>query len=289
MQRFLAALVLVLLAAGCAGPAGPKAATNAAPAVTSAETGTVAGTAVDDQLVALADVDVGVPLANLTTKTGADGSFRLANVPAGAAEVVATKAGFATARQKVAVEAGAAVKDVQLVLAPIAPPKQARIEPFLGNGYISCALKVGAFTLTTVQVCEVDPSNNPFFDFPVTKSQGLQALVLELAWTPTAPATATALRVELLKNPNCVQGACNPDVRYGYKSGPSPIKYQLGNATTPWAEDLAADGPTTLTAYSWVSRDVDPLAVVVVQQPVRFYVSAFYNSVPAAAYTLVPK
>lgn len=286
----ITALAVALLLAGCAGsdPATPAV---EAGLTSDGPSGTVEGRVVDDQFLALQGVEVGIPAIDRKVVTAVDGSFRLFGIAPGSAEIVATKAGYTTSRVPVVVEADGVVEDLEIVLAPVAVPKAAFTQVFPGHGFLGCGFKTGASTLSNVRICEADPNTNQFFGFEVNRSMGLVVLVLELAWTPTAPGTATHMREELWKT-NCADCA---DVRYQYGgegdshlSGTSPIQMVFGSAAAPFADSLNDVGPTRLLVFAHVSRDTDPVVVVAVQQPVDFYVSAFYNSAPGPDYTQVP-
>ena len=79
----------------------------AAPLAAAAQTGTVAGTVVDAQTSQpLADVQVSVAGTAARAVTRADGRFSLGGVPAGSRTVRASRIGYSTAEQAVAVAAG---------------------------------------------------------------------------------------------------------------------------------------------------------------------------------------
>jgi len=282
----LVAFALVLLS-GCVGGAHTKTVATTEPPEDSI---VVSGRVVDDQLLPVAQADVAVLALNLTTRTDAEGGFSLAGVTPGAKELVAAKTGYLTTRVRVLAESGVNVEGLEVQLVPVAPPKVPRSVPLLGQGFISCAIKTGALTLTSVHPCEADPNHSPFFFFDVDQADGLVSVVVELAWTPTGPGLAEALRLELWNSPACSSKAnCAAEFEYGLRSGRSPITWVLGNETAPFQNGIKQDGPTHMALWSHVSRDPEPLAVVVVQQQVHFYATVFYNSSPAPGYSLVPR
>lgn len=294
-----AAVAMVFLGvalAGCTDSAGEPLApsTSSTSAVTQGSgSASVSGMVVDEESLPVQGADVSIvslPEAPTAT-TGADGTFSFAAIAPGIQKLVASKAGYKTHQVEVQVGAQEAVDGVQLRLVRVPDP----VKPFMtvipGEGFIACALKAGASTFTTIQFCEADPQHKPFYDFDVSVEDGLTSLVLELEWVPTLPGTATHLRQELWKNPNCDNGGCNPDIQYeveqgrSWNAGESPLKMQFGSLGNPFREGLETTGATTLSHYSHVSRANDPLVVVVVQQPVSHYISLFHHSEPAPDYS----
>ncbi len=94
----------------------------AAPAQAAAQTGTVVGTVQSEEGPALSGVQITLPGTGLRVSSGADGSFRVANVPVGTHELRAFQLGFREARvQDVQVRAGEETQvDVTLETLPIA-------------------------------------------------------------------------------------------------------------------------------------------------------------------------
>jgi len=93
-----------------------------APAHAAAQTGTVVGTVQSEEGPALSGVQMTLPGTGLAVSTGADGSFRIANVPVGTHELRAFQLGFREARvQDVQVRAGEETRvDVVMETLPIA-------------------------------------------------------------------------------------------------------------------------------------------------------------------------
>lgn len=298
--RALPFLVLVsALLAGCAGDAGRPAATfTGAPAVSSLspDAGVVMGVVVDESYAPLGGADVALGSdPNISATTGAGGTFALSDVPPGSHWIVAQLIGYHAARMQVVVEAGAALEGVEIVLAQVEVPDEPYTETTIGEGFLSCSANAPGASITFTQACGADPNNKPTFDFDVTLSNGLVALVVELAWTPNNDVMAQELRLGLWKGVTCSPSRCDADKVYASTNGPSPLKLTFGNLSSPFDDELNEAGPTTLTSVALVGDSPglprgpeDARVHVVYQQPVTHYITRFHHDEAPADYSQVP-
>jgi hypothetical protein len=315
--RVLPAVLVVLAAvlAGCVGhdPPGGKA-VNPSGGLESSDPGlgSVEGIVVDDQGlpvegagVALTDVD------SVATTTGTAGNFFLANIPPGGHNLVVTMIGFESAQRPFHLEAAQKVEGLEIQLRPSSKPVESYVELVHDNGFISCNVSTIALPFTRNQICAFDSKNKPFIPFDVSVPKGLVSVVAEIRWTSSTPGTASELRLGIWKNITCAnEGSlpatlsyrCSPeeDIMYAAAQGQSPVKAQVGTEAKPFRDGLDLRKTQRLGAIalirSWDSPSVqnptpdgitEPVALVV-QQPVEFFVSIFYNKAPGPDYSALP-
>lgn len=286
---FVSCLVAGALFAGCSGkPSTPQLATTSS----GTDAGSVAGVVLDEALLPVADAEVGIRLANLTTvastTSDAAGQFLLTGVPPGSYELLASKVGYSyPTTHRFTVGAGQKVEGVEVRLAAAAPARVPFVDRFIENGFISCAVQQGIVGFSRTQPCGFEGSNKPAYRFKVNRTDGLVAVVLEMTWTPTNSVVGEKLRQALWLSPFCDTRHCDTGLDYGGVNGKSPLRHAYGNLSHPLQDGINGTGSTTLAAMALVpERETVFDTYVVYQQAVTHYVSVFYNEEPSPEYSL---
>lgn len=258
-------LALALLAAGC---------TKEEPAVQQAAIapGTLSGTVTDAALLPLAGAQVVVDGANLSATTDAAGSFSFELLP-GEYVVLASHADFRDGALRASVMS-AQTSTLAFQLTPIP-----RVVPYHevqeAQGYIACAALVGQGEQRSTTDCgNNDPNDHPGVAFTMGTTDGLEAVVLELAWDARTDA-AKSLRMDVTGR------AGEETIALGSAEGTSPFSMQIPGRL------LSGDTLTvTVSPGSGLTDEEAGLdAALVVQQPFGAYATLFYHEGAPGGYS----
>ncbi len=271
---FLAlALVSATVLAGCSGKGSESEEDEgdavAPPAEADESLGGIEGTVVDDEAVALAGVEVGIPDLELYTATDADGRYSFSLVEPGEYSIFANLIRYEQDAQMVTVAANA-IAQIDFQLIPLAPVDAIRYKTTEHIGFMNCGF--GLVVLVGTSDCTGDENHNVYFAFDV--DPGIQTVIGEMVWEPTAAMAAQSLRLTLWQNTDCTT-LCDPEHDYGDERGPSPVYLR---ADAPFA-GAAAEGTTTLEWFVWTpgTSGSPPLPVLVLNQPYTIYETVFYG------------
>lgn len=216
MRRAPLLLVLLLLAAGCTGKAGPQVAApsgdpDGLPAgVENLLEGAVLGV---DRLP-IPDVNMTVSGVSDFQSTDALGYYRFENLPPGDHIVTAEKAGFRSRSQRAFVEDGTILElNFTLEERPLATPYNSTRDQ---GGFIACQLTVQPAPDNRQRTACGDslPNNKQVHDFPV--EGGAAQLQIELFWTQKTDAARNLQMVAESVGVNAVT--------YGDETGPAGLK-----------------------------------------------------------------
>lgn len=243
-----------LLLGGCLGGAGDPAPTPTGPRIGAAE-----GQVVDDEGRPVAGAQVRAMLRETSTLADAQGNYRLENLTAGALRLVASAQGHASQTRDLELGEGVVARvDFAVRRLPSVTPRS-DTETFTGR--IECGLVQG----TSCETATGANANTIRFDV----DPALAGIVVEVAWTPTAPGTASALRAELRA---ATADACG--LPYAEASGPSILRVEAREGFP------LHGGPQCLR----VGLASDAVAV---SQDFEAHVSLFYHAPPPAGFSAV--
>lgn len=289
------AVLVVFALAGCfgGGASGGPRATD--PTSATDAPGRVSGIVVNEEFLPVPAADVAIQGLGLATKTNPEGLFTLVGINSGAHVLDVAAVGYKPFSDDVLVTEEP-IEDLEVRLVAVPNPAQPRHKSLIDQAFMSCNATTGsAYETYYTQFCGADPNNDPAFVFPVETGAGLASVVLEMEWTPTTNVNGKELRQALWNNIVCEGIRCHPesfdtDV-FGETQGESPIKGVYGNLSRPLYPGNDPSGETTLVAIALVknapSLTTNPgeYVSVVFQQPVKHYVTMFYNSEPAPDFT----
>ena len=294
-------LAIALLLAGCAGggatPAGQASSSIAAPTDIVEDGGSITGTVVDDESIALEGVTVALLELNLQVATIAAGAFEFQNLPAGTYRLAAQKLGYESVAKAVTVAAGEAA-DVTLELAAIAieVARHEVVGPL--SGYFQCRSSVyqgGAtgtcgYTCTAACVNPLGPvftGDNSILKFEID-SDNVASVVGDMKWTPSAYGTSSNLRF-----------AFSYEKRVGSHwwcsgEGPSPLQFvwqadgeskcaNVGGTTNP-DQPLVKDNPMRIYSNVPFATQSSPLNLAY-EQKFEMYGTVFYGEPAPEGYT----
>lgn len=217
-EAILVASAFVAIAlAGCAGGDGDAASTEgpSGPADVDDNAGTVIGLVQDDELSPVANATVAIVDAGAEAVTDSSGTFRLANVPAGAHTVFVQKLGFESIGKSVAVLAGQTT-EVTITLEPL-PVEEPHHETFQQTKKVDWGVRVVPFV---GGIAGGDQS----WDYETSdRTDVMNDMFIEMEWDGTqALAGGMRLRVE-------VDGEANDlDFTFCVLEGKSPLTCHTG-------------------------------------------------------------
>lgn len=253
-MRLPLALALLVLAAGCVGPDDVPAADVAPASVPTAAppaptTGTLLVVARMPDLQPLAGVVLSV--ANRSATTDAEGTARLADLPAGTYALEARKEAHRTALLDVQVRANETTA-VEVVLAALTGDQHAHEKGafahkdlYVFHGHFDCSATYVIITGDCLVVVENvtgqslgGTSERHLIDFPLDATWA--TLVVEMVWTANASTPATGQDMTLALEP-AEAPADGHAVKYARAAGGSPLAIRLENGAkhaTATAEDM---------------------------------------------------
>lgn len=245
-----AILILGAILAGCLGGGKePPPGTGADPG-----RGGLSGRVLEPGGLPLAGALVRVLLQDLEAVTDEAGGYRIADVPAGSARVLASAAGHASAVRDVTIRSDAD-HALDFVLRPIAAP-QPDIRTTSFSGKIACGLPQG------VNCGQALPEEDSSFHFAV--DSGLQALLIEVVWQGTLPGSAQGLHVDLRA---ATPTACG--LKYQEVQGASVLRLEAREGfptrgghqcavIRATSDQVAVDQEFTLHATRFLYQDIPP-------------------------------
>ena len=268
----VAALVLAASLAGCARDEGGVELQEAA-------MGRIEGVVTDASLAPLAGARVRVDGLPQEALADAAGAFAL-DVPAGEHLVLASAEGHRGQAQRASPQPGQAAR-LEFVLPPL-PREAPHVEQTEAHGLLSCrALVEQGAQRSSLSCGGQDPNERAAHAFPVSSLEGLEGVVVELAWEPATDA-ASVLELRVLAD------AGGEPALLAAATGERHVKVVLPSAALaqglpPGAGLLVEVEP----AGSLTDEEAGVDAALVVQQPFAVYVSLFYRAPPPGGYTVL--
>ncbi|HLE47496.1 MAG TPA: carboxypeptidase-like regulatory domain-containing protein [Candidatus Thermoplasmatota archaeon] len=288
-----AALVAVLLFAGCAGgaPASPADASESA-RVSSDETGRVEGTVVDDAAQPVSGVTVALldgPGGEFQRATDDGGAFLFDEVPAGEYGLVAQRLGYQAVARKVLVAAGE-TSDVRITMVAISVVEKHHQTRTLA-GLMGCVITVlvpidPGYTSygcgDTAANNNLNPNNRIMLNWTIPAKAVTH--VAELYWAPQS-AMSDQLRFQIAASLDCSGPVCSVGANYQTKGGPRPVVH--------WFDE------TGIKAFGGSPQKVvgrftgGPVAQtspvrVILDQKYDVYVSDWFGEAPLEGWTATP-
>jgi hypothetical protein len=279
------AIILLLLAAGCAGkPTAAPAPTEDDPyALGAGIENALQGIVLSADNLPLENVTMRIPALaeNGTTSTNALGEFRFVNLVPRDYLVVAEKEGYRSKTQRAIVEDGKIFQlDFRLEERPTTTP-YSEILPW--RGFLSCQVAY-ASNPESVEKRDcglADPNNDPQNDFHF--GPGGAQLVIEANWVPTQ---------DLSRNLSMAVasfGLTVGDIEFGSTTGPPGIKIPVGQSLVTRFFSEGGTIRVTLGAAPGARGNPDDYDVGwAIQQPVDVYVTVFYIDVGPTGYSAIP-
>lgn len=279
MNRTVATLLILALAAGCTGKApaplsgGPSEAATTAP---------LQGWVFDPAQDPIPNTNVSLYGTNQSVLTSEDGRYAFQKVPRGTPLVLIAEAkGFLTSSKSITVpEAEAATLNFTLDPVPVKEPRRTITEL---PGFLSCQAFFVADQEETRHECgSTDTNNKPRRDF--TLQEDVAGIVLELVWEKGTPLAETLnLTVETV-------GAGDQDTILSAAVGPSPLKAQVSEQAA--RRFYSQGGIARVIVSAGAEPDEDEASVgisVAAQQGFVVYASIFYVAPPPTTYTALDK
>lgn len=264
-RRGAIALALALLLAGCTKDEGPVQ-TNVI------EPGTLSGTVTDVAMVPLAGVNVTVDGTNESAVTDAAGAFSFTLLP-GEYVVLAQHGDHRPGALRASV-LSAQASTLAFTLEPI-PRITPRVDVAEAAGYLGCGVLVLRAGETTRVPCgEEDPNDQPSVEFPITSRDGLETIVVEVAWEPGTDA-AGSLRID------AAIGAGDDLVQLGGVEGASPLTLSIPGRLVQGDTLVVTASP----AGSFLDEEAGADVGLVFQQDFTAYASLFYYEAAPGGYT----
>lgn len=276
MRRLaVAALVLLLLAAGCAG--APKARPDGSSAPAHGKEA-LKGWVLDPTLAPIEGANVTVHGTNESTLTDATGLYRFRSVPRATPIVVIVEfPGFLTSSKGITVpeDEGAVVN---FTLDPV-PVKVAHKTVTALPGFLSCQVFYVVEQEESLTECgSTDTNNKPRRDFSMLDD--VAGIVLELVWNAGTPLAETLnLTVETVN-------LGDQDRVLGSAAGPSPVRIQVGEQAA--RRFYANGGIARVIVSAGAEPDEDEASVgvsVALQQSFTVHASVFYVAPPPTNYS----
>lgn len=267
MRAPLAFVVAALVLSGCTVEEAPAQTNAIAP-------GTLVGVVTDVALVPLAGVNVSVDGVNQSALTDAAGSFSFTLLP-GEYLVFAAHAEHKTGAFRTNVLSDqTSTLAFQLEAIPRIVP---RVDVAEAEGYLACAaLVIQGGERRDVPCGGQDPNERSSVEFGITTTEGLEGVVVELAWgARTGAATTMRLEVALQAGESVVE--------LGGAEGTSPIRLPISGRFFSIGTLVARASP----AGSFTDDEAGADAGVALQQPFTVYASSFFHAEPPAGYTAI--
>ena len=266
------ALAVALPLAGCAdGKADASqqsATTTAAPATVSADTGSIAGTIVDDEQSPVVNAIVGlIDQPDREATTDGAGKFTFNDLAPGDYKVAAQKLGYDSISRQVTVTAGE-VAEVVFVM-NVLQIEETYHDTIIYDGFFSC----GASSPVLTVACRTTVDGQDKTSFSTNVSEGVMTFIDAMTWQSSAPGTAKILR-------NVVSVA-SPGSGSGNTNGVSPNIVRLDEPKTK--------DKTKVNHVVWIgwtsTSDPTQVVVVVYQQKFNIVTSVFYGEEAPEDYT----
>lgn len=233
-------LMVAVTLAGCAGDDSTPQATVGPGADGGVEDGAVLrGTVVDEELRPVANAELALLEADLTTTSDEQGQFSFEGVAPGSYTLLAQRLGFESFSKRVQLAAGDAVElRVDLVQIAISEPYSESFGPY--QGYFQCRASTfyttGAcgFTCPIVASC-INPLSDVWddeaaFNFNMT-SDDYRSVIGEMRWEQGSFATSQEMRMSFsYENRTSSHWFCSGE-------GPSPLQWRLERDEGAEADD----------------------------------------------------
>lgn len=257
-------MLLLVVLSGCT-----KDASEVAPP--DATTGALRGTVVDTAIVPVANATVALQGTNVTTTSGADGSWAIGNLAAGIYLIETSGEGFVPAQSEGRVVVG------ETATITITLDRVQTTAPFVvqetWEGFIECSTRVGtggASGSVGLNVCDDvgRQDANHAHEFPDGTPTWFQN---ELVWESTQVAGS---ELSLLAGP-----ASCADPKWNRMDGPSPLWFDMDRFELA-ARGLGTDLGMCSRVFTWTSGDVAHVAGVQLQQSFSSFSHAFYHMEP---------
>lgn len=220
-------LILLAVAAGCAGPASPV--KGGAPSASfDGESGGIEGVVMDDEERPLSGATVQLVGAHRSTNTTEDGRFAFSQLPPTTYLLLAEKSGFVKRQVPVDVPQGN-VSRVRIALAPVPPPLPYADAGFTLNGYIR-----GGYSYRVAStsgngsgnsggaVPEAARTINTGTLYP---KAGWQTILIEVGWTP-ASQHSDQLALNITFPEKLEGGAVSTATQRAVTGGDAPLRWR---------------------------------------------------------------
>jgi len=271
-------VIATMVLAGCtsgesATKAAPAASTTAAPPEVTAETGSISGLVIDEEIQGIAGADVGIldRTPELKAVTDAAGKFTFNELPPGDYKIVAQKLGYESRALSVKVEVGQ-VAEAKLTLVALAIKEQ-RIFHFPFAGFFSCGMSSPVLTVACRGTAGLEDKSS--FKTNVTASD-IQTVIDTMTWDASAPGTA-----KILRNVFSVDGVSGSGAE---KNSVSPNILRV--------DEPKAKAKAKLNHLIWIgwtsTSDPTQIVVVVYQQKFDVTTSVFYGDEAPEDFSALP-
>lgn len=262
-----------------------------APVAADDQTCTITGIVVDESLAPIAGADVVIIQLNWATQTDQSGLFEFVEVPVGQYSVAAMHQGYEPAVKGTACEADQ-VHEVVLLLVEIPPDPLPYVETYQFSGHIGCAAGVPLVGVSTLDQCAQivgpDPPANRFRVTIHASPDAVTGTVSELEWTPTMSTSKCLALAYPSPHPDATastNGYHHPNAAFA--QGESVLYLRVDSSPGGSVYSYAQDTNVSFAVrpgHEGGGGDVEPLdpcySTLVVDQPLEFWVSLFYNGVP---------
>jgi len=236
--------------------------------------GHILGAVVDTGGAPLAGAIVTIVGSNLTATTDAAGAFAF-RVEAGEHVLTANATGHFSQTLRANPRPGLnATLSFRLKAIPLVTP---RIDTAEAAGYLSCAAVVEDGTTSSDLACgQDDPNHKPAVQFGIDTRDGLEALVIEVAWEPGTRG-ADALRIEVRASPD-------PDAAIVGAVTGAGGRARLQLAPDSVGETLVVSAKA---AGSMLDEEAGRDVGLAVQQSFAVYLSLFYHQGVPSGYSVL--
>jgi hypothetical protein len=264
-QLVLFATATLLLLSGCAGTSNPQASATetVAPSPTATDgLGSITGGILDAEFRPIPEAEVGLLGTDRTARSDARGNFTFNGLEPGDYTLAVGRIGFESDLKKVLVRAGE-VTNVVIQLQAFVIPEDPVIFTQTHTGFIVCSYNPYYF----VTPCSPLGENKDHFDVEIRSDLLLKQVILELAWTPTTPATAQELELDLClpqdTSTTHLAGCAADDVNdsfFQWESGRSPVRLVVPASAMPYPEQMkyqAWVGSGFLSPYPTIQQTFD--------------------------------
>lgn len=209
------------------------------------DTGVIRGVVVDPAVVPVGGVTVTIESTGETVETTQNGAFGFSGVEPGTHFVTASKPGFATVQQSVAVVAGVDTPPVVKILLERDPTTRPYTETIQFNGLIVCSFALGVVGFAACGVDEVAEATGNVFLQEHEYGRVAEHVQSEMVWEATQ-ATGSSLQLSWT-DPN--DGA---QVTIASKAGQSPLVVSFGR------EEFQALNLTGKTLWMRIFSSAEP-------------------------------
>jgi hypothetical protein len=264
------AVGITLVLSGCtsagAKTSTPTSSAPAPPPTVTANTGSIAGTVTNTEMLPVQGADVGLQSAG-ATKTDTSGRFTFNDLQPGEYVVIAQRLGYESISKRTSVSVGQ-IASVNFTLVSMVVSTDAFSGMQILNGFYEYGFATPAVVLRPVN------EGKDFFITNVTDGKNVKTLIDTMTWDSSAPLTSKYFDLLIIPDGN----------KLGEKNGKSPLTVRGDDAK------LKKTSKIEHRTWCWPGSTSDPasLVAVVVQQKFTIYASTFWNKDAPENYTGLP-